>query len=368
MKAPLSLIALAVALASCGQSAPHAGSSGGAARQPAPAASASAPSRPLIAVSDEAGAGRTALSLVTLDGLQVGHVIVQASDYPWPGVGGGMLTFVDQGQLKGLTRSGSVETLGSVAGYTAGPVVVSPDGQHWMWGTFSSGSDGTVTSKLMLGSRSSLDRVIEKQTSQQRHLAPYRWTGAGPTYEDAALGIGGYIPFFGATGPSSRFDVDSGKVTTVLGGTSCQFADLAQDLTIACFGADNVLDVLSANGHIVEVSLPKPTFTFHGAVSFAPGPTATTLVVGGGTGDGANGKPERDQTDVLDISSRTLRQLGPDGLRPADGPAAWLPDGSLLAYRPAGAFGGDPGVYVVARDGSAKKILSSGTALGVITG
>ena len=210
--------------------------------------------------------------------------------------------------------------------------------------------------------------MIVQETSEQRHLAPYRWTSAGPTYEDAAIGIGGYILFFGATGPSSRFDVDSGKVTTVLGGTSCQFADLAQDLTIACFGADNALDVLSANGHIVEVTLPKPAFTLHGALSFAPGPTATTLVVGGGTGDGANGKPERYQTDLFDISSRTLRKLGPDGLRPPDGPATWLPDGSLLTYRPSGAFGGDPGVYVVAKNGSAKKVLPSGTALGVITG
>ena len=44
-----------------------------------------------------------------------------------------------------------------------------------------------------------------------------------------------------------------------------------------------------------------------------------------------------------------------------------LPDGSLLTYRPAGAFGGDPGVYVVAPDGSTRKVLPSGTALGVIT-
>src|SRR5205823_799346 len=135
-----------------------------------------------------------------------------------PGVGGGRLTFVDQGQLKGLTPSGTVRTLGPVAGYSAGPAVVSPDGQHWMWGS-SSFSGSSVTSKLMLGSTGSADRVIVQETSEQRHLAPYRWTSAGPTYEDAAIGIGGYILFFGATGPSSRFDVDSGKVTTVLGGT-----------------------------------------------------------------------------------------------------------------------------------------------------
>ena len=100
------------------------------------------------------------------------------------------------------------------------------------------------------------------------------------------------------------------------------------------------------------------------AVSFAPGSVATTVVVGGATSAGP--PSERYETDLLDIGSRTLRQFGPAGLRPVDGPWSWLPDGSLLAYRPAGAFGGDPGIYVVAPDGSAKKVLSAGTALGVI--
>jgi hypothetical protein len=328
--------------------------------------SAVSPSRSLIAVADDAGAGGTTLSLVTLDGGQVAHVTLPQSAEPWPGVGGGMLTFVDQGQLKGLTAGGVVETLGPVAGYNGGPVVVSPDGQHWMWGT-SSFSNGSTNSKLMLGGRGSPDRVISEETSQQRHFEPYRWTSAGPTYQNAAIGIGGYILFGGATGPSWRFDVDTGKVTSVLAGTSCMLADLAQDGTIACIGTNFTLDVLSPTGHVVEVALPKPAFTQRGAVSFASG-TATTLVIGGATSAGSEGNPERYVTDLLDIGSGALRPLGPAGLRPADGPWNWLPDGSLLTYRPARAFGGDPGVYVVQPDGSARKILSSGTALGVVTG
>ena len=362
MKTPFSLIALAVALAGCaGQPAPHSAS-----RSPGPAASATPSSRSLIAVSAEAGAGRTALSLVTLDGTAVGHVTLQSSDYPWPSVGGGMLTFVDHGQLKGLKPSGSVETLGPLAGYSAGPAVVSPDGQHWMWGTFSSGSDGTVTSKLMLGSRGSADRVIDQEISQQRHLEPFRWTSAGPTYVAAPVGVGGYILFDIGGTPSWRFDPDTGKVTPLLAGTTCKLGDLAQDGTIACLGMNSTLDVLRPAGGVVEVALPKPAFTQRGAVSFAPGSVATTVVVGGATSAGP--PSERYETDLLDIGSRTLRQFGPAGLRPVDGPWSWLPDGSLLAYRPAGAFGGDPGIYVVAPDGSAKKVLSAGTALGVITG
>src|SRR5207244_1460362 len=82
------------------------------------------------------------------------------------------------------------------------------------------------------------------------------------------------------------------------------------------------------------------------AVSFTPGSTVTTVVIGGAASAGP--PTERYETDVLDIGSRMLRPFGPAGLRPADGPWNWLPDGSLLAYRPARASGGDPGVYVVA--------------------
>jgi hypothetical protein len=365
MRSPLPLLALVVGLAGCaGQSATHAGS----ARSSAPAASTPMPGRSLIAISDAAGAGRTALSLVTLDGAQVARMVLPESAHPSPGVGGGMLTFVDGGQLRGLTSSGKVEVLGPVAGSSSGPVV-SPDGQHWMWAD-SSVSGMNITSRLILGSRGSPDRVIAQQTSQERRLAPYRWTSAGPTYVDAPSGIGGYILFAVGGSPSWHFDPDTGHVTSLLAGATCELADLAADGTVACIKSFAV-GLVSPTGHMAEVPLPRPAFNFYGAVSFAPGSSATTLVVGGATGAGTDGKPEHYETDLLDVTSRTLRQFGPAGLRPVDGPWSWLPDGSLLTYRPAGpfgAFGGDPGVYVVAPDGSAKKVLSTGEPLGVIAG
>jgi hypothetical protein len=320
------------------------------------------PARSLIALSDDAGAGRTTLSLVTLEGSQVAHVTLPQSTYPWAAVGGDMLTFVDQNQLKGLTPSGTVETLGPITGYSGGAVVVSPDGQHWMWSTMS----GT-TSRLMLGGRGSPDRVIARETTEQSHLVPYRWTSAGPTYVNIPMGIGGYILFGFGGNPSWRFDAGTGQVTSLLARTSCVLGDLAQDGTIACLGTTNsTLDVVRPNGDSVEITLPRPNFTQRGAVTFAPGSTATTLVVGGAASAGP--PTERYETDLLDIGSRTLKPFGPAGLRPAEGPWVWLPDGSLLSYRPARASGGDPGVYVVAPDGSARKVLSSGTALGVISG
>ncbi len=101
-----------------------------------------------------------------------------------------MLTFVDRNVLKGLTPSNTVETLGPLAGYTAGPVIVSPDGQHWMWS--SSSPSGTRTnSKLMLATRGAPDRVVAQETSEQNHLQPLRWTATGPTYDRIPTGIGG---------------------------------------------------------------------------------------------------------------------------------------------------------------------------------
>ncbi len=373
--------AMTFALAGCGggQFASHRSASPApppavAASQPAPTQTpATSPLTSLIAVADEGGDGRITLSLSSLDGHQLAHTTL-APSAPWQGfgVGAGMLTFVDRNELKGLTPSNTVETLGPLAGYTAGPVIVSPDGQHWMWSS-SSPSGTSTNSKLMLATRGAPDRVVAQETSEQNHLQPLRWTAAGPTYDRIPMGIGGYILFGDSTrGPSYRFDVVTGQVTPVLTGSNCYLADMAMDGTIACVGGTSQsgvsLVVLSPAGHVVEVPLPRPAFNQEGAIAFAPGSGGTTLVIGGATGAGADGAQERYETDVLDVGSREMRHLGPAGLRPADGPWSWLPDGSLVAYRPAGAFGGDPGIYAVAPDGTARKVLSSGTPLGVIAG
>jgi hypothetical protein len=282
-----------------------------------------------------------------------------------------MLTFVDHGTLKGLTPSGTVETLGSLAGSADG-AVVSPDGQHWMTATLTSDASG-VTSQLVLGTRGGADRVVARLTAQDRHLTPFRWTAAGPIYQHAVMGVGGYILFGdGASGSTYRFDAASGQVSTVLGtsdASDCRLADLAADGTIACVRSMPSLSlaVLSPGGHVVEMPLPRPAFNQYGAVSFLPG-SGQRLVIGGATSAGSDGTPERYEIYLFDAGSRQLRPFGPAGLRPVAGPSSWLPDGSLLTYRPEGAAGGSPGIYVVQPDGSARKVLSSGTPLGVIAG
>ena len=115
MRTRTRLIALVAGLAACAcqATAPSASPASPGAGGRAHATTSARPARSLIAVRDDAGAGRTALKLVGLDGSQVANVTLPPSEsYRWPGVGGGMLTFVDGGQLKGLRPSGAVQTFG----------------------------------------------------------------------------------------------------------------------------------------------------------------------------------------------------------------------------------------------------------------
>jgi hypothetical protein len=324
--------------------------------------------RSLIAVVVEGSS--TTLHLVTLDGRDVARTRVP-SFASVTGVGGDMATFVVGDQLKALRPSGAVETLGRLPGYSVGPIAVSPDGQHWMWSTYST-SGSSVSSKVVLSTRGGTDRTVAEQTTttEPRILLPYRWGSAGPIYQSSAMGLGGYI-LFGefTTGPTWRVDPATGQTTALLAGTTCPLADLATDGTIACLQHPDgtVLNVLSPAGHVVQMPLPRPAFTQVGAVSFKPGSKATMLVVGGATSAGAEGGREQYETDVFEVGTRSLQRFGPAGLRPGDGPWTWLSDGSLITYRPAGALGGDPGIYLVAPDGGARKVFASGTPIGVLS-
>jgi hypothetical protein len=339
---------------------------------PAPDAAQAATSpgspRSLIAVVVEGSP--TTLHLVTLEGRDVARTSVP-SFASVAGVGGDMATFVVGDQLKALRPTGTVETLGRLPGYSAGKVIVSPDGQQWMWSVYSS-SGSSVNSKLMLSTRGGADRTIAEQTttSEPRILQPYRWGSAGPVYQSSAMGLGGYI-LFGefTTGPTWRVDPATGQTAALLAGNSCTLADLAPDGTIACFEqpGGSLLNVLSPGGHVVQVPLPRPAFTHAGAVSFKPGSKAGTLVIGGATGAGTSGGREQYETDLIDVGARSLHRFGPVGLRPGDGPWTWLPDGSLISYRPARALGGDPGVYLISPQGNARKVFASGTPIGVIS-
>jgi hypothetical protein len=374
MKIAFPLLALLVVLSGCSGQA-RSVSHSGATRPPASAAPAGTTTSPasrmgtLIAIAEDAATNEDPrlLRLVRLDGTEVAHISLPQSSQV-AGVGGGMATFVVDGELRALRPSGAVETLGRLDGYAGGPVTLSPDGRHWMWSAYTS-TGSTVTSRILMGSRGATGRMVAQQTAtaEPRVLMPYRWTAAGAMYQSSAMGLGGYILFGpGATGSSWRFDPDTGAVTDLLG-ASCPIADLASDGKMACLQnarGSSTLEVLWPTGHVVEVALPRPAFTQSGAVSFNPAAGSTTVVIGGATAAGPG--QEQYEMDLFDYWSRSLRRLGAAGLRPADGPWAWLPNGSLVAYRPARALGGAPGIYLVAADGSARKVFPSGTPVGVI--
>jgi hypothetical protein len=149
--------------------------------------------------------------------------------------------------------------------------------------------------------------------------------GAGPIHSNSFLGVDG-LPLMPVTGPAFRLDPESGESTRLLDGSDCRFADLAVDGTVACFepGRPAVLDVLRPPGQRLRLDLPQPGFAQAGAVS----------------------RP---------------------GLRPGDGSWAWLPDGTVIAYRPLRSPEGVPGIYLVAPSGAARQLTSSGTPIGVMT-
>ena len=359
---------LPVLLAACGSPRPAADAS-----RPAPTAAPTTaptpsptPARPVVALLDDA-----AIRLVTLDGRELAHVARPQTVQP-AGVGGGMAVFVDGDQLRGLRGDGGVETLGRLAGYTGGRVLVSPDGRQWIWSRSTIGQAGS-TSEIVLGGRGAADRTVARLTSgpQARVLMPYRWTAGGPVYHSMAAGLGGYVLFEYVFAPAWRLDAETGQVAPLA--EACQVADLAADGALACLAGDVPsgfrLEVTRAGGDRLRLALPRPRFNQSGAVSFRPGAVATALVVAGATGEGADrAGTERFETDLVDLATGAMRPFGPAGLRPGDGAWTWLPDGSLLAYRPIlASASGDPGLYVVAPDGGARRVFGPGTPFGVMT-
>jgi hypothetical protein len=369
LHAPLiAAVAAGVVLAGCSQ--PAARSPQGPTPSPAPTATARpatpAPStRTLIAVFEDPGV----LRLVTLDGQEV----ARTTTHGWTaaGVASDFVAFVDGSDLKALHADGSVTTLGHMPGTLAGRVVVSPDGRRWLWSTSTSTSSGTiVSSRVVLSAMGQSDRTVaqENTTVEPRVLRPYRWTPGGAVYENGAVGIGGYILFDASTGPTWRVPDGEGSPSPV-GSATCHLADVAADGTSACFdpqvdGAPVLLRISSPEGGTATARLPRPAFTQYGAASFQPGNPARTLVVAGSPSVG--GTQERYQTDLVDVATGAMRPFGPADMRPGDGAWTWLADGSLVEYRPVNTHG-DPGVYVVAPDGSARKVVGSGTPVGAIS-
>jgi hypothetical protein len=326
---------------------------------PSPSASPSSPSAlPLLVVVDG-----DRLKLVGLDGRDVASTTV-AGGVGYAVAAGAAAAFVDANQLKSLHRDGSVETLATFAGAGGMPIAVAPGGRQWIWSD-NALTGSTTRSSIHLSGTDGSDSVVESLTdpTASRALRPYRWDSGGAVIEHGAVGIGGYILYFGATGDVDLLDPASRTVTPLWSGP-CVFQARASDGTIACLSQTDsgiVLKVGRPPGVQISIPLNRARFGQAGAISFKPGPTASLLVIGGAR---SNPDSEEYYTDLVDVAGDgNIRRFGPDGLRPGNGEWAWLDDGSLIEYGP-----GTPAVtYVVAPDGRARQV-TAGHPVGVVRG
>lgn len=365
----LSLLVMAWGLTACGSA-----SSGVAGGSPTPSPSVFA-ARPLIVIPENSGTGPPSnkVDLVSTDGRQKAVLTVRQDSTLLAATGAYVFVVAQHsgGLLKGVTADGAEVTLGNIGTDSPNNFMASPDGKRWLWGV--SSVDGQADSSAVEeGGIGLSSTILAKETSITRGVMPYAWTKVSATIEDVPNGIGGYIPFVAAFAGVRRLDPDSLRLTPVTTPAGCNFSDLAADGTIACVTERNdrpSITIVPPSGAPRVIPLSLPRFTLMGDAYFSPDGRLLTVAGAEGIPMQASGGPERFGLDLITVADGSIRRFGPDGLRPSEqlGAASWLPDGSLVLWRPAGAAGGDPGTYVLAPDGGAVKISAYGPPIGVMT-
>jgi hypothetical protein len=360
---PAAAAATVLVLTACGprgQATPQSTSS----NRPAASPSASAASQPILVVAGpDVNATAPVITLYRPDGTEVNHF--EFSQGSWPLAAAGDRIFIKSGdKLQALKRDGSVETL--VSPFTGRGLLTNADGTKWIWSTYSSSGDN-VHSQVYLAGDGLQPRVIEDVTEAHRSLAPMSWTAQGVFISHRPLGIGGYIPFSPAFGPVDRLDPNTWKATADPRTSACAFSDSASDGTIACFtvartGSSHQLALIRSDGSKLTIELPSPQFRLSGDAYFDP--AGSRVTVAGAVGDApAN---EQFTTDLVAKSDASLNPAPIIGVRPAMGRQSWLPDGSLVLWRPAHAAGGDPGLYIIDPTGHQTFIPVSGEPVGYL--
>lgn len=306
------------------------------------------------------------LEIVTLSDQIVAQVQIPPGTIV-AGAAAGRVVYVTGTQVHALVADGGHQSLGTLPQTPEGRVILSPDGSEWMWAHRT--VNGTaVTSQLYVNGTQ-----VQQETLTGRALDPVVWTARGAVVEQALTSLPGTGPFDLVTGPTELLNPQTGKGTG-LTGTGCLFAALATDGTLACRqpGANplttQALRIQQPDGKVTRVELPGSSFAAAGGISFEPTQETGIMILGGATSAAAtaNGQGERYETDVVYVLSGTMRPYGRAALRPGDGDWAWLPDGSLVAYRPQGSDGGPPGVYVFSPLAVARRVVPRATPVGVI--
>jgi hypothetical protein len=340
---------------------------------PASQVSRTAQPPPLVAVLDGPfGTVPNSIRLAGLDGVEAVRLSLP-EDAEAVAAGGHRVLVAGGGHLLGADlTAGPPTSLASLGGLPAdGPealvrgLVLSPDGTRWLYASVVQHDDGSLTSRIHLGGVGRADRVVVERTSPGRAYQPVSWTAGGAVVSDEPVGIGGYILFRRTFGPTSLLDVDTGALQP-LTPESCAFSDLAADGSVACVvdgregpndGGPVRLRIQPRSGPALEIPLPASAQQA-GAAYFSPGDPWVTLAT-----SPAIGAADEAVTDVLvDRRDGSVHPLPVSGLIPV----AWLPGGRILADRPAGVGGGDPGTWMIVPAAGATRLSTGTEAVGEV--
>lgn len=346
---------------------------------PTPVPSPTPTPQPLLAVVDQ-GSPLNTLLLINFNGQPVAQTLISKGAVI-AGTTANEVAYEDSGRLQALQSNGQVVILGSMDGFKGGRVVLSPNGKQWMWSTYNVQGNGQVHSFIYLD-----DRLVADDVLQGRFFEPVAWTQRGVVFEQALMGLGGYQPFDLVTGKTVLLqpqDQSAGNPPQGLNLTpqTCLYADLSAEGSIVCrvpTGADvtstQSLAFTLASGDSFDLTLPPGPFAEAGAISFLPStlqtssPASGEAVVAGATLAGATtaGQGEVYETAIVDLATHTLTPLPTPGLRPGAGEWTWLSTSELIAYRPPGATGGAPGVYIAGTSKPAVLLWPQGTPVGLL--
>lgn len=323
----------------------------------------------LLVVADPSpysGSTPAVVKFFSLEGREVSRITLSVGDQVIAAAGARVFVLGTNGKLRGLHRNGSYEDLADF-GNASVVVTPSPDGTRWLWST-SSFSGSTITSAIHLGGYGLTPRVVETFTGDNRALRPYEWTAVGVFVEHGAVGIGGYIPYLAATGAVDRLDLEKNTATRVANSDTCSFSDMSRDGTVVCFPMprQHAVRIAYPDGRVTDIPLSTPRFNLTGDAYFSG--NGQELTVAGAVGLGfQNG--ERYGTDLVKTGDASISRLALDGVRPAGymRAACWLPDGSLVVYRPDNSADG-PGIFIFTASGTSLPITTSGVPVGVLTG
>jgi RNA polymerase sigma factor (sigma-70 family) len=338
----------------------------------------------------------TTVRLFHPDGTEANPVILRAGIRILAAAGPRIFLLEPGGVLKAVKTDGTVEDLGRLGTDLTDigkprTFAANPDGTQWVWGTLDSGAPdfreppvSTMHSSIHLAGIGLAARAIDQADEVNFVIEPWGWSAAGPVIADhiVCCGLGG--------GPGSPFhdhyaipvhilDLDHATRTAVTTDSGCpppsppgrgSWAFEADGTHFCPGGSANLATLILAGGQQLTVKLPEWTYSAGDAYL---SPTAQVVAVGL-VGDIAGAFPgliySRYETYLIDASDGSTKPLALSGVLPAMyqqwAVSSWLPDGSLMVFREAGAPGGDPGTYVVSPSGKVVRVSSLGPPIGVL--